>query len=192
LNRRKMRFGLFGGAAAKQTDETSDSQPANGGISTASSSSPRRRKSRIRRYGSARAAGREYAPRLRAGSISCSTSWLLSTSQQLSPPAHSRPVDKWYELIGNPTHADAILDRLVHNAHRINLPDHYLRRTRSNSTQGLTDPTIQCQKLIRQRGSAPWATSCRSHGRHHLGYFQVYCQHWTCGGALNSRTDSGQ
>ena len=31
------------------------------------------------------------------------------------------PLDKWHELIGDPTYADAILDRIVHNAHRINL-----------------------------------------------------------------------
>src|SRR6476620_3906243 len=31
------------------------------------------------------------------------------------------PVDRWYEIIGNPTMADAILDRLVHNAYRIEL-----------------------------------------------------------------------
>src|SRR5258707_6590386 len=31
------------------------------------------------------------------------------------------PVDRWYEIIGNPTIADAILDRLVHNAYRIDL-----------------------------------------------------------------------
>jgi DNA replication protein DnaC len=42
------------------------------------------------------------------------------------------PVDKWHELIGDPTYADAILDRLVHNAHRINLAGHSLRRARSN------------------------------------------------------------
>jgi DNA replication protein DnaC len=42
------------------------------------------------------------------------------------------PIDKWHELIGDPTYADAILDRLVHNAHRINLTGHSLRRTRSN------------------------------------------------------------
>ena len=32
------------------------------------------------------------------------------------------PVDKWHAFIGDPTYADAILDRLVHNAHRIDLP----------------------------------------------------------------------
>jgi len=31
------------------------------------------------------------------------------------------PVEHWYEQIGNPTIADAILDRLIHNAHKINL-----------------------------------------------------------------------
>jgi len=31
------------------------------------------------------------------------------------------PVDHWHEQIGDPTIADAILDRLVHNAHKINL-----------------------------------------------------------------------
>lgn len=41
------------------------------------------------------------------------------------------PVDKWHELIGDPTYADAILDRLVHNAHRINLEGESMRRARS-------------------------------------------------------------
>ena len=31
------------------------------------------------------------------------------------------PVDSWHALMANPTVADAILDRLVHNAYRINL-----------------------------------------------------------------------
>ncbi len=40
------------------------------------------------------------------------------------------PVDRWYEIIGNPTIADAILDRLVHNAYRIELTGESLRRRR--------------------------------------------------------------
>jgi hypothetical protein len=36
----------------------------------------------------------------------------------------------WHEAIGDPTYADAILDRLVHNAHRIDLAGDSLRRTR--------------------------------------------------------------
>jgi DNA replication protein DnaC len=42
------------------------------------------------------------------------------------------PVDKWHELIGDPTYADAILDRIVHNAHRINLSGHSLRRSHTS------------------------------------------------------------
>ena len=41
------------------------------------------------------------------------------------------PVDKWHAVIGNPTFADAILDRLVHNAYRIDLTGDSLRRRRS-------------------------------------------------------------
>jgi DNA replication protein DnaC len=40
------------------------------------------------------------------------------------------PVDKWHAFIGDPTYADAILDRLVHNAHRIDLSGDSLRRRR--------------------------------------------------------------
>src|SRR3974390_2476065 len=45
------------------------------------------------------------------------------------------PVDKWHELIGDPTYADAILDRIVHNAHRIDLTGHSLRRSRATKQQ---------------------------------------------------------
>lgn len=41
------------------------------------------------------------------------------------------PVDAWHALIGDPTIADAMLDRLVHNAHRITLSGHSLRRRSS-------------------------------------------------------------
>jgi DNA replication protein DnaC len=49
------------------------------------------------------------------------------------------PMDKWHDIIGDPTYADAILDRIVHTAHRINLTGHSLRRSRtSKATQALT------------------------------------------------------
>lgn len=41
------------------------------------------------------------------------------------------PVDRWWEIIGNPTIADAVLDRLVHNAYRIELTGESLRKRRS-------------------------------------------------------------
>jgi DNA replication protein DnaC len=43
------------------------------------------------------------------------------------------PVDRWHALIGDPTYADAVLDRLVHNAHRLDLSGDSLRRTRQSS-----------------------------------------------------------
>ena len=38
-------------------------------------------------------------------------------------------VKHWHEMIANPTVADAILDRLVHSAHRLNLAGDSLRKT---------------------------------------------------------------
>src|SRR3981189_2409351 len=41
------------------------------------------------------------------------------------------PIDRWYEVVGNPTLADAILDRVLHNAHRIELKGESLRKQRA-------------------------------------------------------------
>ena len=38
------------------------------------------------------------------------------------------PTDQWYQSIGDNTLADAILDRLMHNAHRINLKGESMRK----------------------------------------------------------------
>ena len=43
------------------------------------------------------------------------------------------PVDRWYELVGNPTLADAILDRIVHNAYRVELSGESLRKQRASA-----------------------------------------------------------
>lgn len=40
------------------------------------------------------------------------------------------PVAKWHEQIGDPTLADSILDRLVHNAHRIEMRGESMRKKR--------------------------------------------------------------
>src|SRR3954471_20042358 len=45
------------------------------------------------------------------------------------------PIDKWHQVIADPTYADAILDRLVHNAHRIDLAGDSLRRIRRDQPQ---------------------------------------------------------
>lgn len=49
------------------------------------------------------------------------------------------PVDAWHALIGDPTIADAMLDRLVHNAHRVTLSGHSLRRRSSKEADTPTD-----------------------------------------------------
>jgi DNA replication protein DnaC len=38
------------------------------------------------------------------------------------------PVDRWHEMIGVPTIADAVLDRVIHNAYRIELAGESLRK----------------------------------------------------------------
>jgi DNA replication protein DnaC len=50
----------------------------------------------------------------------CERGSLLITSQI--------PVNRWHEVIGDPTLADAILDRIIHRAHRIDLKGPSLRR----------------------------------------------------------------
>lgn len=40
------------------------------------------------------------------------------------------PVDKWYGLMENPTTADALLDRLIHGAHRLNLQGESMRKNK--------------------------------------------------------------
>ena len=45
------------------------------------------------------------------------------------------PLDAWHSYIGEPTIADAILDRLVHNAHRLELKGGSLRKKHSNLTK---------------------------------------------------------
>ena len=46
------------------------------------------------------------------------------------------PTDQWYQSIGDNTLADAILDRLMHNAHRIKLKGESMRKIQSNLTDG--------------------------------------------------------
>jgi DNA replication protein DnaC len=44
------------------------------------------------------------------------------------------PVDHWHELIEDPTLADAILDRIIHNAYKIHLKGDSMRKKRSKLT----------------------------------------------------------
>jgi DNA replication protein DnaC len=38
------------------------------------------------------------------------------------------PIENWHEVIADPTIADAVLDRLVHNAHRLTLKGESMRK----------------------------------------------------------------
>lgn len=44
------------------------------------------------------------------------------------------PLEHWHEQIGDPTLADAILDRLVHNAHKLHLKGESMRKTKARLT----------------------------------------------------------
>ena len=45
------------------------------------------------------------------------------------------PVTKWHEVIGEQTIADAIMDRLIHNAHRLELKGESLRKRTQNKME---------------------------------------------------------
>jgi DNA replication protein DnaC len=49
------------------------------------------------------------------------------------------PVENWHEMIGNGTLADAILDRLVHNAHKIKMKGESMRERRATTKDPLTE-----------------------------------------------------
>ncbi len=48
--------------------------------------------------------------------------------------ASQLPVEHWHEFIGEATLADAILDRLLHNAHRLPLRGESMRKTKTDLT----------------------------------------------------------
>ena len=51
------------------------------------------------------------------------------------------PVAQWHDMIGEPTIADAILDRIVHNAHRINLEGESMRKPKPHLTNAENEET---------------------------------------------------
>ncbi|MEW3289940.1 ATP-binding protein [Escherichia coli] len=62
------------------------------------------------------------------GPTGCGKSWIANAlGEQACRQKHS-VVDKWHGLMENPTTADAILDRLVHNSHRVVLQGESLRK----------------------------------------------------------------
>ncbi|SFW68512.1 IstB-like ATP binding protein, partial [Sinomicrobium oceani] len=48
--------------------------------------------------------------------------------------ASQLPIEAWHQTIGEQTIADAILDRLVHTAHRINIKGESMRKKLRNKS----------------------------------------------------------
>ena len=57
------------------------------------------------------------------------------------------PIERWYDIIAEPTMADAILDRLVHNAHKITLKGESMRK---RDAERLDDKPRRLNLLNRQ------------------------------------------
>ena len=55
------------------------------------------------------------------------------------------PIETWHEVIGEPTFADAILDRIVHNAYRLALDGASMRKIKAAETE-TSDPTATAQE----------------------------------------------
>ncbi len=68
----------------------------------------------------------------------CSRSLTTATPAGGILLASQVPVEHWHDVVGDPTLGDAILDRLLNNAHRITLKGGSMRRlydsTKSDST----------------------------------------------------------
>src|ERR1700751_4405562 len=56
------------------------------------------------------------------------------------------PVDKWHEVIGEPTFADAILDRIVHNDYRLKLDGPSMRKTKAANAEAAMSGTAIDEK----------------------------------------------
>ena len=66
------------------------------------------------------------------------------------------PVEHWHEVIANPTVADAILDRLIHNAHRLQLDGPSMRKLQAaelhNEPRSIAKETITALSARSSKG----------------------------------------
>ena len=67
------------------------------------------------------------------------------------------PIEQWYEIIGDPTLADAILDRVIHNAHRIELKGESMRKLKvdANAEPDARQSATQAPNSISAPASTP-------------------------------------
>ncbi len=78
------------------------------------------------------------------------------------------PLDKWHEVVGDPTFADAILDRIVLNADRLELDGPSLRSytTPRDMTVRSLQPSPNLAQATRERRQAAAQPPRRSRSRH--------------------------
>jgi len=73
------------------------------------------------------------------------------------------PLALWHQALGEPTLADAILDRLLHDAHRIELSGESLRKVRRSESEESpmsTQPTARKRSPSGDAAADRWASSC--------------------------------
>ena len=70
------------------------------------------------------------------------------------------PVERWYEIIGNPTLADAILDRIIHNAYRIELTGDSMRKLKTDQAE--LEAPLPAKEVPKSAG-APASAPAKAH-----------------------------
>src|SRR6266480_2663504 len=73
------------------------------------------------------------------------------------------PLDKWHDIIGETTFADAILDRIVHNAYRLELDGPSMRKLKAN--EHMQSEASQAAKDAASSASAPARKSTKGNPR---------------------------
>jgi DNA replication protein DnaC len=71
------------------------------------------------------------------------------------------PIERWYEIIGDPTLADAILDRIIHSAYRIALTGDSMRKLKAAAhlESEVSPPAKEAPKSV----SAPASKPAKAH-----------------------------
>jgi DNA replication protein DnaC len=70
------------------------------------------------------------------------------------------PVERWYEIVGNPTLADAILDRIIHSAYRIELTGDSMRKLKTGQAE--LEAPLPAKEVPKSAG-APASTPAKPH-----------------------------
>jgi DNA replication protein DnaC len=73
------------------------------------------------------------------------------------------PIDKWHDIIGEPTFADAILDRIVHNSYRLQLDGPSMRKLKANE-QMQSDPRTSANDSV-PRAATPLQKSAKGNSK---------------------------